>query len=92
MRLRARVRQVSGTNRHDAVAYLDFGTSDRQEAETPPPHSLEIRRTNEGVFLYRMDEAGIRIGDSWHLSVDEAKARARFDFGVQDDDWEVVEG
>lgn len=46
--------------------------------------SLEIRETSDGVFLLRIDFSGACIADTWHESVEQAKAQAEFEFNVNE--------
>jgi hypothetical protein len=41
---------------------------------------LMIEKMPDGVFLYRFDSKGECVGDTWHMSPDEAKDRAAHEF------------
>lgn len=38
-----------------------------------------------GIFLYRLNDKGDIIADTWHLTVEEAKEQAAFEYGVEDE-------
>ena len=48
---------------------------------------VEIREDAEGVFLLRYNSADECVGDTWHLTVAEAKAQAAFEYGVTEAEW-----
>ena len=54
--------------------------------------SLDIDVGDDGVFLLHRDTSGECIADTWHVSVEDAKQQALFEFLVQEDDWIVVKG
>jgi hypothetical protein len=50
--------------------------------ELPWPKVLLIRPGQEaGYLLYRYTREGEFAGDTWHLTLDEAKEQAEFEFG-----------
>ena len=55
--------------------------------ELPNPVSLNIVEEDGGFFLLRMDENGQCISDTWHISLDDAKRQAMFEFSIGDFDW-----
>lgn len=48
---------------------------------------VEIVKEESGIFLYRLNDKGEIVADTWHLTVEEAKEQATFEYGVEDDDW-----
>ena len=76
----ATVRRATGATAHyqagsDGVSVL------------PVPKALRIIQEAAGFFLLRLDENGVCIADTWHSTLDEAKAQARFEYDVGSDDW-----
>jgi hypothetical protein len=55
------------------------------------PVSLNIVEEDGGFFLLRMDEGGNCIADTWHISLDDAKGQAMFEFSVSELDWKKCE-
>jgi hypothetical protein len=49
---------------------------------------VEIMEDSGGFFLLRYDESGQGVGDTWHMTLAEAKAQAAFEFGVVEKDWQ----
>lgn len=58
--------------------------------EAPPPASLAIEADDVGFFLYRLDEDGSCAADTWHLTLEEAKAQAEFEYAVAATDWTSI--
>ncbi|WP_437286882.1 hypothetical protein [Sorangium sp. So ce406] len=55
-----------------------------------PAAWVEIVQDGEVVQLFRYSSEGACVADTWHLTVDEAKAQAEFEFGICDHDWAEV--
>ena len=77
----AKVERVTGKTRHyvteaEGVVPIDV-----------IPSQVEIRCQDVGVLLISIDGEGVEISDTWHLSVEEAKSQAEFEFGIVDDEW-----
>jgi hypothetical protein len=89
MRLRAIVRDVSGNTEHLQATPV----AGRIEViELPTPRCVEISEHEGVVYLLRLDSEGECIADTWHETVDAAKSQANFEFGIQDDEWQSVDG
>src|SRR5690606_17290127 len=65
----------------------------------PRPKILVIRqisgdeiafRPDDDFLLFRFTETGEYAGDTWHQSIEEAKAQAEFEYGLAGDAWQVV--
>jgi hypothetical protein len=41
---------------------------------------LVIEERPDGVFLYRYNAQGVCVGDTWHMSVDDAKNQASYEY------------
>ena len=88
MRLRAQVPRVTGATRHYR-ANLEAGVVTKDE-ELPEPSWVEIQ-ADEGAFsLLYLDEHGACLTDTWHETLERAKAQATHEFGIREDEWEVV--
>lgn len=87
MRLRARVQRVTGATRHHR-AHFEEGEV-RKDEEMPAPASVEIQPAEGAFSLLYLDEHGECLTDTWHQTLEQAKAQARHEFGIGEDDWEI---
>jgi hypothetical protein len=62
------------------------GGVDRRH-EMGPPALIVIYVEQDGVCLYRYDDRGKSVGDTWHESVEEAKHQATFEYGPRVGSW-----
>jgi hypothetical protein len=71
----------------DHSGWLPSGASEPQRT---PDRSVEvwIAQRNEGYFLCTAD--GGRTFDSWHPSLEETFAQAKFQYGIVADEWFAV--
>ena len=51
------------------------------------PATIEILEEGAGAFLFRLDERGVCLADTWHEDLAAAKAQAAFEFGIAEKDW-----
>jgi len=79
MPLRATVSSVTGATVHRG--------SDAQAL--PTPASVEIEEGDGGFYLFRLDASGKCISDTWHESLERAKAQAQFEYRIGEKDWNV---
>jgi hypothetical protein len=79
---------VTGATRHHR-ARIEEGEV-RKDEELPPPTAVEIRPADGAFFLLYLDEHGKCLTDTWHQTLEQAKAQARHEFGIREDDWEHV--
>jgi hypothetical protein len=54
----------------------------------PAPTWVELVEENGGFYLYRLDDRGHCIADTWHQTVEEAKAQANFEYEIREEDWQ----
>jgi hypothetical protein len=85
-RLRANVREVTGRTTH-ANATLEDGVPTAFEV-LPHAEWVEISHEPSGVYLCHFDKSGNCIADTWHLTVEDAKDQANFEFGILAGDWQ----
>lgn len=59
-------------------------------APAPIPAELRIVQyaDDQGCYLFYCDESGKEFTDTYHESVDEAKAQAKWEFEVDPEEWE----
>jgi hypothetical protein len=83
----APVKNVTGYTRH-YVARLEDDVPIKQSL-IPPPVRIEIhdQPPDEGYLLLRFGRDGECQADTWHLTLAEAKAQARAEYDVLDEDW-----
>jgi hypothetical protein len=93
MRLRARVRAHTGNCVDRTELVLDDGTL-LVGKEMPLASFVEIvEADSEGsFFLNRYDAEGVLITETWHLSVEEAKSQAEFEYAIEEEDWKDCSG
>jgi hypothetical protein len=87
MRLRATVRAATGNTRHLRATPLPDAID---VARLPDPITVEIVEQDGAFYLLRLNERGECIADTWHETVDAAKAQAIFEFMIEDSDWKQV--
>ena len=51
--------------------------------------SVTIEEKADGVFLYRLAADGQIVGDTWHMSIEEAQQQACYEFGDLLDNWQT---
>ena len=54
------------------------------------PVLIAIEEKPDGVFLFRFTADGQVVGDTWHMTVEEAQQQARFEFPDLLSDWKSV--
>jgi hypothetical protein len=54
------------------------------------PVAARIVMEDDGFYLLRLDSEGQCLADTWHQSLDEAKAQAAFEYEITDADWSLV--
>jgi hypothetical protein len=67
---------------------LAGGKDTRQEMG--PALFLVIKEEQSGIFLYRYSASGDCVGDTWHMSVDEAKDQAAYEYEGLVGEWSSV--
>jgi hypothetical protein len=51
---------------------------------------LVIETSSNGVFLYRYNDKGECVGDTWHMTVDDARHQADYEYGGLLQEWQDV--
>jgi hypothetical protein len=82
MELIAQVVSATGRTTH----YIGNGEG---LALMPLPRWVKIVEADDAFYLLYLDENLVQVTDTWHATLDEAKAQARFAFGTVDSDWAV---
>jgi hypothetical protein len=85
LRLTAKVQGANGGTRH-VVVTIEAGVV-QPGAPLPAPVSADIVEDEHGYFLIRKDPGGVEVGDTWHASLEEAKAQAAWELGIAEKDW-----
>ncbi len=84
---------VAKVKRSKDVASHSLGGILEGTIETAPiqaPASLELVQRDGAYYLLHLDDAGQCIADTWHPSIEEAKAQAEFEFGIGPEDWAIA--
>ena len=87
-RLRATVKRATGATIHSIGAIK--GGAPASLARIPDPIAVEIIKEDGAFFLFRLDKGGVCLADTWHQTLDEAKAQAKLEYGVDGGDWVEV--
>jgi hypothetical protein len=88
MSIRATVKERTEKTKHSLGVLV--GQEPIAVSQVPPAVWVEIVEVDGGVQLYRYSSEGLCVADTWHLTVDEAKAQAEFEFGIRDTDWSEI--
>lgn len=80
MRLRANVRQATGSTRH-----IIHGRESEDIASNIA--WVEIEPDDASFFLLYFSAAGECLADTWHPSLEEAKRQAHVEFEIEESDW-----
>ncbi len=86
------------------VGRKESGPASRHYAGLPPlgsgapdtrlrmaiPRVLVLSTRPDGIFLDRFDELGEEVGDTWHESIEDAKAQAFAEYGETIGGWTPV--
>jgi hypothetical protein len=83
MRLTASVRKDTGTTTHLLAATTPLGDA----TQLASAERVEIVDSEGGFLLVRYSASGEFVGDTWHVTVDEAKQQAKFEFEIDVADW-----
>ncbi len=67
---------------------LTAGHDLREQMEAPA--LVFIQETSEGVLLFRFTSDGQVVGDTWHMTMEEAKQQAYFEFPEVLSPWKSV--
>jgi hypothetical protein len=59
-------------------------------SEMGPARFLVIEERPDGVFLNRFDATGECVGDTWHMSIDDAKNQADYEYRGDVLNWQDV--
>lgn len=73
---------------HGLPPDLTGGHDLREKMEAPV--LVIIEEKSDGVFLFRFTADGQVVGDTWHMTVEEAKQQADFEFPGLLSDWKSV--
>jgi hypothetical protein len=89
MRLRAKVRRATGRTHHYR-GHIANGEAVK-DAQLPIPAWVEIEPEDGAFYLFYFNASGECMTDTWHESLARAKGQARFEFEIEEEDWEEVE-
>jgi hypothetical protein len=88
MRLRATVRKVTGNTTH---LQAERSAGNLEVTPVEDPKTLEVVEQEGAIYLLRLNGRGECVADTWHETVEAAKAQANFEFGIEAGDWTDVE-
>ena len=58
-----------------------------REIETPVKLQIAQYAGDSGFYLFYFDSSGREISDTYHSDIDQAMGQAKWEFGVQDNEW-----
>jgi hypothetical protein len=93
IRLFALVRQTKAPPRvkHYQGLPPDLGAEEEQQRTLLPwPRVLLVEEKPDGIFLFRFSQDGRFGGDTWHMSIQDAKAQAEYEYGDALGEWKQV--
>ena len=75
----------TGKTRH----YYGSPFSQEERVPVPPPSALEIVQypDDDAYYLLYLDDSGNELTDTWHETINDAKAQAEFEFSVAPSEW-----
>lgn len=88
MRLRAQVKRQTGATKHYR-AHIE-ATKAIKEEKFAVPAWVEIQPSDDAFLLLYFAPSGECMTDTWHATLNQAKAQAQFEFEIRDEDWEEV--
>jgi hypothetical protein len=60
----------------------------------PAPYELRIVKyldsNDPGCYLFHCDASGTEFTDTYHETVEDAMSQAEWEFGVKQDEWEII--
>ena len=86
--LRARVHTVTGKTTHSRGIVVDGNIVAGEPL--PAPAFVTIEPTDGVFYLFYFDADGRRMTDTWHQTLEGAKAQAQLEFEISDDEWEPL--
>ena len=89
MRLKAYIKSSTEKTKH-LIGNFDEGEL-KNISSLPTATWIEIVEEGDSVYLYHYDNDGICISDTWHLSIQEAKSQALFEFNIREEDWQEID-
>ena len=69
------------------LGHFDSTGSPVLDAELEIPCSLSIVLDNKAIYLWRLNEGGECIADTWHMTIVEAQSQAEFEFEIDPNGW-----
>ena len=88
MRLRARVRKVSGESTNYVATIQDEKPVPVEQL--PNPTWLEISEEGGAFFLLYRNDDGECFADTWHQTLESAQREAMLGFGIPPEEWAPV--
>ncbi len=63
---------------------------EQQRTMLPWARVLLVEEKPDGIFLFRFSEDGSFAGDTWHMSIQDAKAQAEYEYSDALGEWKQV--
>jgi hypothetical protein len=68
---------------------MEAGEADTR-TRMPLARVLVVETRSDGTFLDRYDDTGAGAGDTWHMSIEDAKEQAGLEYGADLSSWTEV--
>jgi hypothetical protein len=82
--------QPTGKTRHTQGILIPEGVVRGEELPTPCELLIAQLPPDEGYYLLYLDKVGNEITDTYHESLEEALAQAKWEFDVAPSEWETL--
>ena len=82
----ATIARTKGTTAH-LVGHVDSEGALVVNKEIVSPCSLSIVSEGGAIYLWRLNEVGECLSDTWHTTIEDAKSQAEFEFEIGEVGW-----
>jgi hypothetical protein len=73
-----------------SVGHFDPSGTPIVDGAIENPQALSIVVEDGAIYLWRLNEAGECIADTWHENVEAAKEQAEFEYEIDKGGWRVL--
>lgn len=83
-------RNLVQKSRHYEGFPLELSNREETRKLLGPAAFIAIQENSDGIFLYRFDRNGNVVGDTWHMTIEDAKHQADYEYGEAIEKWVAV--
>jgi hypothetical protein len=77
------------TTKHQ-IGHFDSSGEPVVDYDLDCPCTLSVVSVEGAIYLWRMNDTGECIADTWHMNEDEAMAQAEFEYEIAHDGWKKL--